>query len=170
MSIEEWRAIPGWEGCYEASSMGRIRSLVRGGKHRQYGGGEIQPIPTSNGYLCVNLKKIGTRKQYTVHRLVLLAFRGAPPLSSDGCHQNGNRQDNRIENLRWDTRKANIADKVLHGTQQIGERNGNAKVTADIVRQMRESTKSIREIALEFCVSETSAASICKGKSWKHVR
>ena len=76
-------------------------------------------------HLRTNTKQRGTM---LVHRLVMLAFDGPQPEGMECRHLNGNPADNRIENLKWGTRKENEADKVSHGTDNSGERHGRAKL------------------------------------------
>ncbi|WP_082778576.1 NUMOD4 motif-containing HNH endonuclease [Corynebacterium simulans] len=120
--VEAWKPIPGWEGYYEASSLGRIRSVSRkvvrkDGLEQGHRGKIITAYPDRKGYLDIRLNKGNRKRHAKVHRLVAAAFHGMP--SSDDlfcCHNNGNRQDNRPENLRWDTPKSNYADMEKHGT------------------------------------------------------
>lgn len=118
---EEWRPIPGWDGFYEASSHGRVRSLTRTVKHPKSGAAQIQGRvlrtgPHRSGHLWVELCRPGVKKTRQVHQLVLEAFVGPKPPGMEGCHYDGNPQNNRIENLRWDTRAGNLADAIRHGT------------------------------------------------------
>lgn len=118
---EEWRPIPGWEGFYEASSHGRVRSVTRTVKHPASGSMQIQgrvlrPAPHRSGHLWVELCGPAGKKTRQVHQLVLEAFVGPKPPGMDGCHYDGNPQNNHIENLRWDTRAGNLADAIRHGT------------------------------------------------------
>lgn len=124
---ERWLAIPGWEAFYEVSDMGRVRSLPRAVPTTSRGPATVgqrmtrsrilKPDPTGRGYDRVRLRRFEVDRKYSVHRLVLLAFRGEPtPPADHGCHNNGDSRDNRLENLRWATRSSNMDDKLIHGT------------------------------------------------------
>jgi hypothetical protein len=120
-STENWKSVPGYEGIYEVSDHGNVRSLNRiviyaNGKRKPITGRTRKLSVNQDGYLHVGLFKNGQSKTVTVHRLVALAFL---PASSDGdeiCHGDGNRQHNHVSNLRWDTRSANARDTLGHGT------------------------------------------------------
>ena len=105
---EIWKPIPGYEGKYEVSDQGRIRSFRRNPK-----GYLLKPGRMPEGHLSVSL---GRKNSQCVHKLVLLAFVGLAPDGHECCHNNGNPADNRLENLRWGTRSENIKDAVKHGT------------------------------------------------------
>lgn len=113
---EEWREIPGNSSFYEASNLGRIRSVSRtvkfsDGRSRFYESKILKPTPDKGGYLTVTI----LRKTRTVHSLVLEAFVGPRPLGCEACHGVKGNQDNSIENLRWDTIRENRIDTVRHG-------------------------------------------------------
>src|SRR5690606_27256834 len=73
-------------------------------------------VNVDSGYAQVDLHRAGVRTRFPVHRLVLIAFVGAPPAGFEGCHNDGDRLNNSLENLRWDTHSANMQDTVTHGT------------------------------------------------------
>lgn len=124
LSGEEWRPVVGYEGHYEVSDMGRVRSLTRevqhidGVWHQKQGRILRQWIGTGNGYSYVSLKQGGTKANWCVHRLVALAFLGPQPEGQEVCHGNGNRRDARLVNLRWDTHSANMFDRRRDGTDR----------------------------------------------------
>lgn len=91
----------------------------------------------------VNLKINGKTNTERVHRLVLQAFVGQCPEGWDGCHNDGNPLNNSLSNLRWDTKAANIADSVRHGTKKdppvrFGEAHHNTTLTAKQVEEIRD--------------------------------
>ena len=120
-TTEVWKPIPGWEQYYEASTHGRIRSLDRftirsnGSPYRRKGRILKTWALPHTGHHCVALHANAKGTKYRVHRLILTTFVGEPPEGTEGCHNNGNPADNRLENLRWDTKKANAQDTVKHG-------------------------------------------------------
>lgn len=121
---EQWQSIPGYEGLYEVSDRGRVRSLDRTVEHAVNGHRSIKGRVLSQtgvikglGYKKVALSKDGEIRTKTVHALVMLAFVGHRPPGMDVCHYNGDPSDNQLENLRYDTRKANHDDRFRHGTR-----------------------------------------------------
>ncbi|RBO91367.1 NUMOD4 motif-containing HNH endonuclease [Nocardia puris] len=118
-NAESWRDLPGWEGLYQASDHGRIRSLDRIIKHprgnRRRGGVVLRPF-LAGGYEKVYLCRDGTRTAAFVHALVAATFVGPRPPGHEVCHQNGHRRDNRASNLRFGTPSDNALDRVRHGT------------------------------------------------------
>lgn len=113
MFHEEWRPVAGFEGLYEVSDHGRVRS-VRAGNHvnKRLQGKVLKERTNKVGYPVVSLYRGGkaTRKERTVHRLVLEAFVGPAP---DGCevlHGDGTKINNHLSNLRWGTRSENMRD------------------------------------------------------------
>lgn len=103
---EEWRPVPGWP--YEVSSRGRVR---RDGRL-------LKPTPDKDGYRHVTLSAGPRRWRVHVGRLVLLVFRGEPEPGQEACHGNGRRWDNRLANLRWDTKPGNRADRERHRAER----------------------------------------------------
>ncbi len=111
---EVWKSISGLEGHYEASNLGRVRSIKNGGCYVM----AQQVVTGKKDYRTVMITVDGKYAPQLVHRLVLQAFAGPCPAGMEACHNNGIARDNRPENLRWDTHKANCADQALHGTHR----------------------------------------------------
>lgn len=117
---ESWKPIPGYEGYYDVSDFGRVRSLDRvlntiQGK-RKWPGRIMSPVPDKLGRPVVNLRKYGGIKQWKVHRLVAAAFIGPCPDDHEVCHNDGNNQNNHADNLRYDTHQSNYQNMLDHGT------------------------------------------------------
>lgn len=125
---ERWLPVPGYEGYYEVSSEGRVRSLDRfvdhasrwGGTYRGFCRGKVlstSPTDQRRGdfHQKIGLCRDGKRSGQLVHRLVMLAFVGPCPDGMEVCHNNGDPTDNRLSNLRYDTRAENMLDIVRSG-------------------------------------------------------
>lgn len=121
---EQWRPIPGYEGHYEVSDHGRVRSIDRKVSHAASGhitlkGRMLKPAKGKRGYFHVNLTKERRGKTFTVHRLVALAFIGEPPFAgADCCHWDDDKENNHVSNLRWGTRSDNVQDSIRNGTNE----------------------------------------------------
>lgn len=111
---EEWRPVVGYEGSYEVSSMGNIRSLDRLNVRGSWINGRLMKLTMDqNGYTRVGLCIKGERTTYYVHRLVAQAFVTNPDDKPQVNHINENKSDNRVSNLEWVTSREN----TLHGTK-----------------------------------------------------
>lgn len=117
---EQWRPVVGFEGSYEVSNHGRVRSLPRyvNSKYcqRRIPGKILTPFAKTYGHLAVHLSAGKRRVNRHIHRLVMEAFVGPCPDGMECCHNNGDASDNRLTNLRWDTSASNTADVTAHGT------------------------------------------------------
>ena len=121
--IERWRPVPGYEGSYEVSDLGRVRSLDRrDGRGHVRRGKLLAPRTTTRNHRSVALYRDCVRADVQVHHLVLEAFVGPRPDGLEGCHWNDDPTDNRLVNLRWDTRSQNTADSVRNGTHAMANK------------------------------------------------
>lgn len=117
---EQWLDIPGYEGYYQVSSMGRVKTL-----HRVTIRNNGWPITVrekirklfldKRGYWRVSLRKPGQNTHHLVHRLVLEAFVGPCPEGMEACHNDGDPGNAKLSNLRWDSSSSNNFDIVKHG-------------------------------------------------------
>lgn len=117
---EEWRSVVGYEGYYEVSDRGRVRSLDRmtGAPGTRYHkrGQLLKQTQRPSGYMQVTLGKMGRRQSILVHVMVLRAFSGdksSPEIQ--GCHSDGEYSNNSLQNLRWGTPSENSYDMIRHG-------------------------------------------------------
>ena len=122
--LEQWRDIIGYEGYYQVSNLGRVRSVDRHltcqNGHTRFYCGQVLTLKMSkkSSYKTVGLRKPGVIKTFYVHQLVLKAFIGPRPVGMQGCHENGIPTDNCATNLRWGTLQHNNLNKRDHGTNR----------------------------------------------------
>jgi len=159
--MEEWRNVVGFEGIYEVSSHGNVRS-VKSGQLKKI----TEDKKTNRPFL--NLWKNNKQNVVRVHKLVLEAFVGLCPEGLECCHNDGNSFNNHVSNLRWDTHKSNIHDRITHGTSNRGERCGTAKLTLEQVNAIRKDTRLQRLIAADYGIAESMISRIKNGKRWQH--
>jgi len=177
---EQWQPVVGYEGIYEVSDQGRFRSLDRvdaSGARRK--GRVIAGRDNGCGYLRVALCVNGKQVTAKLHRLVLEAFVGPCPKGMEACHfPDRDRANNRLENLRWDTRSQNQKDSIKHGTrydpslETRGESHPFAKLKEKEVREIRgrrAAGESIKTLAREFGVHRNHVSKVARGFAWKHV-
>lgn len=113
---ESWSPVPGYEGYYEVSTLGNVKSL-HARILKQYPGGLIlSPVINTHGYPSVNLYLAGKPTTFGIHVLVALAFIGQRPKGQDVCHNDGGKLHCVLSNLRYDTKSENMNDRVRHGT------------------------------------------------------
>lgn len=119
MSSERWRPISGYEGLYEVSRDGRIRSYHKEAPHELSAGRRNQ-----YGHLAVHLfDRNGMRRTIYVHQLVAAAFLGPRLHGMQIRHLNGNPRDNRHENLAYGTLSDNMHDRVAHGNHYQAQKS-----------------------------------------------
>lgn len=120
---ETWLPIPGFEGQYEASSLGHVRSLTRVINGRVQPGRVMRAVTDRHGYLIISLRQDGRVTRKGVHQWVALAFHGEPDPGQEVRHLDGDQLNNIATNLKWGTRSENVQDSVRHGTHyQVARR------------------------------------------------
>lgn len=112
--IERWLPVPGYEGRYEVSDLGRVRSTRRTGIMRP---ANVRASAQPNGkpFWQIKLWDGECYTGFVVSRLVLTAFVGPCPDGMEACHWDDDPNNNALSNLRWDTRSANVLDQVRNG-------------------------------------------------------
>lgn len=120
MPIERWLPVPGYEGAYEVSDHGRVRSADRivttSSGPRRYRSKVLRPGRTSCGYHHVNLTVKGVGRSRLIHQLVAEAFLGPRPIGMEVRHGPAGIDDDGVDNLSWGTSSENHYDKVRDGT------------------------------------------------------
>lgn len=174
LKSEEWRDIPDYEGWYQVSNLGRVRRACPG--KGTYAGRILQP-GDKNGYPVVNLHKNGNGQAVYIHRIVALVFVGPEP-KYEVNHINGDRTDNRPNNLEWVTHTGNMQNAVERGANYIiparkGEASAQAILTANDVKKIRaEYTGKYGELtkyARRYGVTPTAIWNVVNGKTWTHI-
>jgi hypothetical protein len=177
--VETWLPVIGFEGLYEVSHHGQVRSLDHqvtqnsrwGLQSRIQRGRLLRPKRCKGGYLQVCLYRAGVPCYRHIAHIVAEAFIGLRPAGQQVCHCNGVKTDNRACNLRYDTIKGNVADKVVRGTLLRGENHYNAKASEEVVRALRAQGKdrSWAQLAEQYGFSKGNVRSILTFKTWRHV-
>lgn len=174
--LEIWKAVRNYEGLYEVSNIGSVRSIDRtvvrrDGKIKRFRG---QPIKTrlSFGYPVVTISKQGVLRTYSVALLVLEAFRGSRPNGYEVCHHpDPNRTNCRLDNLRFDTHAENMKDKVRLGVRyNRGFSNGMARMTPRVLKQIRSLRRrgiQVKIIAQKIGMGVGTVSSVLNGRRWK---
>lgn len=172
---EIWKQVVGYEGRYEISNLGRVKSLPNARRKSELMLKSSTHV--RSGHMIVNLtsaKATGGWAQvcHYVHSLVLTAFNGECPLGYEACHNDGNPANNMLNNLRWDTRANNQADRTAHGTSNRGRRNGQAVLDEAAAREVKRrlaAKESQTSIAKAMGVSRSAVSAISTGRTWKHL-
>lgn len=169
-SGEEWRDIPGIEG-YEVSNLGRVRTKPK--ILSQY-------LNPSTGYYTIRLGKSPQQFNGPTHQLVCRAFQGEKPSDKHlVAHWDGDRLNNKADNLRWATHSENLADALRHGTSPLIQyrSKSHSRSKHPMARLSEADVASIKaryaagerrdELAKEYGVSTTHIWRVGSGKNWK---
>lgn len=163
---ERWLPVKGYEGLYEVSDLGRVRSIDRIRSDGAHLCGRLLHLCVRSrryNHKSVTLSKDGKTKTLEAHRLVLIAFDDRSAQGLNVLHKNGDATDNRLVNLYWGTQKDNLRDAIAHGTVLIGSGRLNSKLTDQQVSKIREmhalgytQVKIINELGLSVKQSTVS--------------
>lgn len=176
---EVWKPVVGYEGRYEVSDMGRVKSIERWRPNGPVSGYLMKEKMLSinlneHGYALVNLTDGKKHASDRVHRLLAKAFIPNPENKREVNHKNFIRHDNVLDNLEWATSKENKAHAHLHGRYDVGEDSFHAKLTRDQVIDIKqrlaagERNASIwRDYA--HTISQVTICDIKSGRSWNSV-
>lgn len=162
--MEQWRVIEGFEK-YQISSIGRVKSFQLGKEQI------LKPVLVHNGYLHIALSNGIEKKQVCVHRLVAQAFIPNPDNKPQVNHINGDKTDNRVENLEWVTASENRKHAYSTGLQKCGEGIYNAKLTNEQVLYIRNNPDNlnVKRLAEKFGVGNYIISMVQLGKNYRSV-
>jgi hypothetical protein len=174
-TTEQWKDVEGYEGLYQISNLGRVKSLSRTTIRRNGSPSPVKEKILSPSFkadykvlnLCKNGKKVLTR----VHILIAKAFIDNPDNQPLVCHKNDIKYDNRLENLYWGNHSTNGFDANNNGIGTRGSANGMAVLNASQVREIREllETDTVSNISRKFGVSRGAINDIRNRRNWKHI-
>ena len=180
MLTEVWKDIPEYEGTYQVSNMGRVRSLDRVVTHKdgrkcRHRGKVLKPSINAGGYEYLTLYNDNGKNTKTVHRLVLVTFKPHVNMSDlEVNHMDGDKLNNHLTNLEWLTRRDNLLH--AHSTGLInnkGERSPNAKLSnTDVLEilQRLDSGELQKDIGSDYGVNNRCISMINRGHSWRAVK
>jgi hypothetical protein len=166
-ATEEWRPVVGFEGLYEVSNLGRIKRSSASYRKKP---GDLVKTPFDGKYLRCNLWRDGKCRSVLLHRVVAAAFLGMPGPTDQVNHIDGNKLNNRIENLEWTSPSGNIQHALRFGLKDSGETHEFAKLTEADIRDIRcalDRGVSGAELARKYGVTKSNISCIKHGRSWR---
>lgn len=152
--VEQWKLIAGYGGHYEVSSLGRVRVKDRvirkphsrtGKMVNYFYPGRVLSLSEKKGYSHAHIGVDRNKVSLAVHRVVLLTFAGEPKDGEEACHCNGDKKDNRVENLRWDTHYENNQDRKRHGTYPRGVNHPMSKFSPELIDKIKRGVVTQKE-------------------------
>lgn len=175
---EQWNPVSGYEGWYEVSNLGNVRSVDRIVFHHRTGsakwkGKRLFQKANRNGYIMVTLVRQRKRMTFTVHKLVADAFIPNPRGVLYVDHVDGNRQNNRLDNLERVTMLENNQRARAKGRLPVGERVWTAKLTSAQVVEIRRKYKdgaTPSALSQEYGIDASHIGKIGRGEKWRHIK
>ena len=162
MNGEEWRTV--LDGAYEVSNLGNMRRAKPG--RRTYVGRPVKPIVLMIGYLAVRPVVDGKNVQMFLHHIVASSFLGPRPSGMSINHRDGDKTNNRVENLEYVTHAENMAHAARTGLMARGESHPGAKVSnADVeaIRARRANGEGLGSLSSSFGLAKSTLSQICNG-------
>lgn len=165
MQIAVWKPVVGYEDLYKVNNLGEIFSI----KNQQL----LKPNKDNKGYLRVNLynwSESSKSRTFLVHTIVMLTFKGPRPKGMEICHNDGRPENNKLDNLRYDTKSANNLDKKRHGTVPT---RTSSKITEDQVISLKtewnDTSVSVKELSDKYGIHHASVRYILRGDTWAEI-
>ena len=182
MSREIWKDIKDYEGLYQVSSNGIIKSLPRtiikrNGQHQKRQGKILSPSLDRYGYPKVVLHKNNIKKNESIHKLVGVSFLNKKETQNQINHLDGNKLNNNIKNLEWVSAKDNTQHAIKNGLRNPskGSRNGMAKLNEVQVKEIKDILKNYKrgmyaELARKYNVEDHAISNIRNNITWVHIK
>lgn len=168
MDEEVWRPIPGYEAAYDVSNLGRVRRFHN---RTEFELMALTADPTGRKSVGLTLRR-KKRKTVKVAILVALAFLGPRPQRRDVLHNDGDPSNDRLSNLRYGTKSANMQDMVNHGRGMHGTKCPFVKLSERDILEIRKlfGKYLLSEIAIMYGTSVPNLSAIKNGRTWKHLK
>lgn len=173
MKNEVWKPIKRYDGKYDISNFGRVRSF----KTRNRKPKILKQYKEANGYMRLGVSHNAKRDHISVHREVGIYFIPNPDNKPNINHKDGNRENNHYSNIEWCTQSENIQhayDTGLRPFDKKGEAHHNSKLTEkdvlSIKKDLKEGIKSQSDIAKDYPVDASVISNINTGKLWSHIK
>jgi len=175
--MEIWKDIEGFEGCYQVSNLGRVKSIGRIVVKKEGDNQNVKEkiLKNSNngfGYTKIIVNLFGNPKTFLIHRLVAKAFIPNPENKPEVNHINGIKTDNRVENLEWVTKSENSKHAHKIGLKNHkGENSPFSRLTNEIVRKIKYEHKELNQFQLAemYNIHQSTVSYIRSGKRWGHI-
>lgn len=170
--MEKWCPVAGYEGCYAVSNYGRVKSITRIDERGRRRAEKIRSQHVSGKYFQVTLYLGDSYKTLLVSRMVALAFVDNPYKKPHVNHIDGNKLNNKSDNLEWVTREENIQHAIRTGLFRLGGRHASSMLTDEQVIELRKrhnNGESRLVLAKEFGVSKSTITGITSGDRWRHL-
>ena len=170
---EIWKDVLGYEGFYQVSNLGRVKSLDKHDRCGRFKEGKIKVIgDNGNGYCVVNLKVDGKQQMKTVHRLVATAFIPNPNNLSEINHIDGNKKNNTISNLEWCDRSKNVKHAIKNKLQtNFGQRKVMCVELNKVFNSVTEAEKwvGVKGSRISNVCQLKRGCKTCGGYTWRYL-
>lgn len=166
---EIWKDIDGYQGLYQISNLGNVKSLKRKGSRIER---ILKPYRSKHGYLNVILRINNINKNYQVHRLVMESFVDNPEKKLTVNHLDGIKSNNNLSNLEWNTYSENLKHAFNIGlNSNVGIKNPRSKLNEKQVRIIRSIGNKMKQIDISdfFGVGRVAICNILNNKRWRHI-
>lgn len=173
MKEEIWKDIEGYEGKYQVSNFGRVRSFLSSHGNLRAVPLILAPRKSSDGYLRVALSKNGVRKDYMIHRLVIVTFKDRTNIKETVNHIDGNKENNVVDNLEWADRVEQMQHAYKLGLKKPV--HTNRKLSAEDIKEIRKvyifRSKEFGTVALakKYGVTNAVIGHIVRGETYKEI-